>query len=56
MQMASLSSRRHEKAALNAAEAIQAAEDHIREACRSGLRLDEPRRHYNYHRLQRPQS
>ena len=42
----------HEEAVLAAAEEIQAAEDSIREACRGGLRLDEARRHFNYHQLQ----
>ena len=37
---------------LDAAEAIQAAEDRIREACRGGLRLDEARRMHRYHQLQ----
>lgn len=46
----------HEDAVLKAAEEIQAAEDHIREACRGGLRLDDARRQYNYHRLQTPKA
>lgn len=42
----------HEQSVLDAAEQIQAAEDSIREACRSGLRLDDARRRFNYHQLQ----
>lgn len=37
---------------LSAAEAIEAAEDRIREAVRQGKRLDEARRDANYHALQ----
>jgi 4-hydroxy-4-methyl-2-oxoglutarate aldolase len=44
--------RAHEAAVLDAAEAIQAAEDRIREACRGGQRLDEARRAHRYHQLQ----
>lgn len=42
----------HEDAVLAAAEEIGAAEEHIRAACRSGTRLDEARRQFNYHTLQ----
>ena len=42
----------HEAAVLDAAEEIQAAEDRIREACRSGMRLDEARAKFKYHQLQ----
>jgi len=44
--------RAHEDAVLDAAEEIAAAEDHIRAACRDGMRLDEARRQFKYHRLQ----
>jgi 4-hydroxy-4-methyl-2-oxoglutarate aldolase len=37
---------------LDAAERIEAAENRIREAVRSGLRLDEARKQFNYHQLQ----
>jgi 4-hydroxy-4-methyl-2-oxoglutarate aldolase len=37
---------------LGAAEEIDAAESRIREAVRSGLRLDEARKQFKYHRLQ----
>jgi regulator of RNase E activity RraA len=42
----------HENQVLDAAEAIQSAEDSIREACRSGMRLDEARAQFKYHQLQ----
>ncbi|AJP72543.1 RraA family protein [Sphingomonas hengshuiensis] len=42
----------HEEAVLGAAEEIHAAEESIREACRTGMRLDEARRHFRYHQLQ----
>jgi regulator of RNase E activity RraA len=42
----------HEAAVLDAAEEIQAAEDRIREACRTGMRLDEARAKFKYHQLQ----
>ena len=42
----------HEDAVLDAAEEIGAAEEQIRAACRSGLRLDEARRQFKYHSLQ----
>jgi len=42
----------HEAAVLDAAEEIQAAEDRIREACRSGMRLDDARAKFKYHQLQ----
>lgn len=44
--------RAHEEAVLAAAEEIHAAEEHIREACRGGMRLDEARRQFKYHQLQ----
>jgi 4-hydroxy-4-methyl-2-oxoglutarate aldolase len=44
--------REHEEAVLAAAEEIAAAEAHIREAARDGLRLDEARRRFRYHQLQ----
>jgi len=44
--------REHEDAVLAAAEEIHAAEERIREACRSGMRLDAARSQFNYHRLQ----
>lgn len=43
----------HEEAVLAAAEEIGAAEERIREACRSGMRLDEARAHFKYHDLQK---
>jgi len=42
----------HEDKVLEAAEAIDAAERHIREAVRGGMRLDEARRQFKYHQLQ----
>ena len=42
----------HEDAVLDAAEEISAAEEHIREACRGGMRLDEARKQFKYHQLQ----
>ena len=42
----------HEDAVLAAAEEIGAAEEHIRAACRGGMRLDEARRQFKYHTLQ----
>jgi len=42
----------HEDTVLDAAEEIQAAEEHIREAVRSGMRLDEARKQFKYHQLQ----
>ena len=42
----------HEDRILDAAEAIQDAEDRIRAACREGVRLDEARRQFGYHQLQ----
>jgi regulator of RNase E activity RraA len=44
--------REHEAAVLDAAEAIEAAEDRIRQAVRGGMRLDEARRQFRYHQLQ----
>jgi regulator of RNase E activity RraA len=44
--------REHENQVLDAAEAIQSAEDSIRQACRSGARLDEARAQFKYHQLQ----
>ncbi len=46
----------HEEAVLAAAEEIEAAENHIREAVRGGMRLDEARRQYKYHQLQTRES
>ena len=42
----------HEAAVLDAAEAIEAAEDRIRQAVRGGMRLDDARRQFKYHQLQ----
>lgn len=42
----------HEDAVLDAAEAIDRVEAAIREALRSGIRLDEARREHGYHQLQ----
>jgi 4-hydroxy-4-methyl-2-oxoglutarate aldolase len=42
----------HEAAVLDTAEAIEAAENGIREAARSGMRLDEARAQFRYHQLQ----
>lgn len=42
----------HEDQVLDAAEAIEAAEDRIRAAARGGMRLDEARRQFKYHQLQ----
>lgn len=42
----------HEDTVLDAAEEIQAAEEHIREAVRGGMRLDEARKQFKYHQLQ----
>lgn len=42
----------HEAAVLDAAEEIHAAEERIRDACRSGQRLDEARARFKYHQLQ----
>jgi 4-hydroxy-4-methyl-2-oxoglutarate aldolase len=44
--------REHEEKVLAAAEEIEAAEDRIRAAVRSGARLDEARRANRYHQLQ----
>ncbi len=44
--------RAQEDAVLAAAEEIATAEDAIRAACRSGMRLDEARREFKYHSLQ----
>lgn len=44
--------REHEDRVLAAAEEIAAAEDHIRAACRGGMRLDEARKAFKYHQLQ----
>lgn len=44
--------REHEAAILDLAESIEAAEDRIREAVRSGERLDEARARFRYHQLQ----
>ena len=42
----------HEAAVLDTAEAIERAEDAIRQAVRGGMRLDEARRQHKYHQLQ----
>lgn len=42
----------HEDAVLDAAEAIEAAENRIRDAVRGGMRLDEARAQFKYHALQ----
>jgi 4-hydroxy-4-methyl-2-oxoglutarate aldolase len=42
----------HEARILEIAEEILVAEDAIRAACRSGMRLDEARRQHRYHQLQ----
>ena len=44
--------RQHEDSVLAAAEEIEEAEQRIREAARSGMRLDEARRQFRYHQLQ----
>ncbi|AJC20156.1 RraA family protein [Pandoraea pulmonicola] len=44
--------REHEAAVLNAAETIDAAERHIRDAVRGGKRLDDARKELGYHQLQ----
>ncbi|MBL0419699.1 RraA family protein [Ramlibacter sp. AW1] len=44
--------RAHEDAVLDTAEAIEAAEERIRQAVRGGMRLDEARREFKYHQLQ----
>lgn len=44
--------REHEDAVLATAEDIETAENYIREAVRGGMRLDEARRQFNYHKLQ----
>ncbi|MCW5669549.1 MAG: RraA family protein [Hydrogenophaga sp.] len=42
----------HEDRVLEIAEAIEAAENRIRETVRAGVRLDEARRQFKYHQLQ----
>lgn len=42
----------HEEKVLAAAEAVEVAENAIREAVRSGMRLDEARKQFRYHQLQ----
>lgn len=44
--------RAHEDRVLAVAEEIASAEQHIRDAARAGMRLDEARRRYKYHQLQ----
>ena len=44
--------REHEDKVLSAAEEIEAAESRIREAVRSGMRLDQARKQFKYHTLQ----
>jgi 4-hydroxy-4-methyl-2-oxoglutarate aldolase len=46
--------RAHEDRVLQEAESIEAAEDRIRQAVRGGMRLDEARRQFKYHQLQKP--
>jgi 4-hydroxy-4-methyl-2-oxoglutarate aldolase len=48
--------REHEDKVLATAEAIEAAENRIREAVRGGLRLDEARKQFRYHQLQTRES
>lgn len=45
--------REHEEEVLRVAEEIERAENDIRAAVRGGMRLDEARRQFNYHKLQR---
>jgi len=45
--------REHEDKVLSAAEEIEVAESRIREAVRSGMRLDQARKQFKYHTLQR---
>jgi regulator of RNase E activity RraA len=45
----------HEDEVLDLAEDIQSAEERIREAVMTGVRLDEARRQHRYHHLQRRQ-
>jgi 4-hydroxy-4-methyl-2-oxoglutarate aldolase len=45
--------REHEDEVLGLAEEIERAENQIRAAVRSGMRLDEARRQFRYHQLQR---
>jgi regulator of RNase E activity RraA len=42
----------HEAAVLDTAEAIEVAEEAIRQAVRGGMRLDEARKQFKYHQLQ----
>jgi 4-hydroxy-4-methyl-2-oxoglutarate aldolase len=44
--------REHEAQVLDTAEAIEAAEDRIRQAVRGGMRLDDARSQFRYHQLQ----
>jgi 4-hydroxy-4-methyl-2-oxoglutarate aldolase len=44
--------REHEDKVLATAEAIESAENRIREAVRGGMRLDEARKQFRYHQLQ----
>lgn len=48
--------REHEDAVLEVAESIEAAENRIREAARSGMRLDQARQIHKYHQLQTRES
>jgi 4-hydroxy-4-methyl-2-oxoglutarate aldolase len=45
--------RDRENEVLRIAEEIESAENRIREAVRGGMRLDEARRQFRYHELQR---
>jgi len=44
--------KQHEAKVLDTAEEVELAENAIREAVRSGMRLDEARKRHRYHRLQ----
>jgi len=48
--------RSHEAEVLSTAEGIAAAEDAIRKSVREGMRLDEARKQFGYHRLQTKRS
>ncbi len=48
--------RPHEARVLDTAEEVELAENAIREAVRSGMRLDEARKRHRYHQLQTPEA
>jgi regulator of RNase E activity RraA len=48
--------RQHEARVLDTAEEVELAENAIREAVRSGMRLDEARKRHRYHQLQTPEA